>query len=433
MSVTDAAATKQVEAGGFDTGAGQKAAMHGATRQTDTDEAGARASLSRATALLFSVTCGLAVANVYYAQPLLDTIADDFAISRAAVGIVITVTQVGYGFGLLLLVPLGDLLNRRRLIIGQSLLSVFALLAVAAAPTGTMLLAAMTAVGALAVVTQVLVAYAATLAKPAERGQAVGTVTSGIILGILLARTASGLFSDLFGWRSIYVVSAAATSIIAVLLFAMLPRQAIPGTRLSYARLIGSVFILFAEVPMLRIRAILALFVFAAITVLLTPVVLPLSGPPFSLSHAQIGLLGLAGAAGALGAARAGRLSDLGLGQRTTGTGLIVMLASWVPIALLPYSLWALVLGVVTIDYGLQSVHVSNQSLIYRVRPEAQSRLTAGYMIFYSIGCATGSITSTLVYAHAGWNGVCLLGAAISGTALLFWALTQHLTPDAPG
>jgi len=179
----------------------------------------------------------------------------------------------------------------------------------------------------------------------------------------------------------------------------------------------------------LRIRAVLAMLIFMSVTMLLTPMVLPLTAPPFSLSHTQVGLFGLAGAAGALGAARAGRQSDRGRAQRTTCIGLSAMLLSWGLIAMLPWSIWAMVIGVIVIDFGLQSVHVANQSLIYRVRPEAQSRLTAGYMIFYSIGSATGSMASTMVYAHAGWNGVCLAGALVSGAALLFWALTRHLTP----
>jgi predicted MFS family arabinose efflux permease len=389
-------------------------------------------ALSRGAALLFSVACGLAVANVYYAQPLLDIMGDEFGISHATVGLVVTVTQIGYGLGLLLVAPLGDLLDRRRLIVGQSLLSAVALLIVALAPTGAILLAGMAAVGLLAVVTQVLVAYAATLADPSERGRVVGVVTSGIIIGILLARTVSGTLSDIFGWRSVYIASAVATLIIASLLFKALPAQGCPRAHIPYLRLIGSVFTLFVEEPVWRIRAILALLIFSAITMLWTPIVLPLSAAPFSLSHTEIGLFGLAGAMGAVGAARAGRLADRGHAQRTTGIALLIMLLSWLPIALLAYSLWGLIIGVVAIDFGLQSAHVANQSLIYRVRPEAQSRLTAGYMVCYSIGCATGSIASTFVYAWAGWIGVCLAGATISAIALAFWALTRRLTPDRP-
>ena len=382
-------------------------------------------SLSPRLTLLLAMGCGLAVANVYYAQPLLDAMADEFAISRTTVGAVMATTQVGYGLGLLLLVPLGDLLDRRHLIVGQLLLSVLALVSVAVAPTGIALLAGTGLVGLLAVVAQVLVAYAATLARPAERGYAVGTVTSGIVIGILLARTVSGTLSDLFGWRSVYVASAAATLMIAVLLARYLPRCPQRRTRLSYAGLIASVFTLFVEEPILRTRATLALLIFAAMTMLWTPMVLPLSAPPFGLSHTEVGLFGLAGTMGALGASSAGRLADRGHAQRATAAALAIMLVSWLPIALLSSSLGFLILGVITMDFGLQAVHVANQSLIYRVRPEAQNRLTGGYMIFYSIGSALGSGLSTLVYAHAGWIGVCIAGATVSAVALIFWVLTR--------
>jgi predicted MFS family arabinose efflux permease len=382
--------------------------------------------LPRGTAFLIAAAAGNAVAALYYAPPLLADMAADLGMSRATIGIVTTVTQVGYGLGLLLLVPLGDLLNRRLLVRAQALLSVLALVAVAFAPTGPALLAALVVVGALAVLAQVLIAYAASLAAPGERGRIVGIVTSGIVLGILLARTVAGALADLAGWRSVYLTSAAATLVITTLLVRALPRHPARRQGVPYPRLIGSVFRLFAEVRVLRIRAVLALLGFTAFTVLLTPMVLPLSAPPFSLSTTEIGLFGLSGIAGVLGAARAGRLADHGHAQRATGIGLALMLASWPVIALLPWSLWGLIIGVLAFDFGLQSVHVANQSLTLRARPEAQSRLTAAYMVFYSIGSATGAITSTVVYVSAGWTGVCVLGAAVTSTALLFWALTRR-------
>jgi len=387
--------------------------------------------LTRPVTLLFAVASGLAVANAYFAHPLLDVMADDLGLSHAVAGLIVGATQLGYGLGLVLLVPLGDLLDRRKLIIGQSLLSVLALACVGFSSTAAMLLASMAALGLLAVVTQALVAYAATLARPSERGQVVGVVTSGIVLGILLARTAAGLLTDLSGWGTVYLVSAALTLVIAGLLYKALPRQRRTGPRISYPRLIASVFTLFLEEPVLRIRAVLAMLIFADITTLLAPMVLPLAAPPFSLSHTEVGLFGLAGAAGALGAARAGRWADRGHGQRTTGIALALMLAAWLPISMLPHSLLWLVLGVLVIDFGLQAAHVTNQGMIYRVRPEAQNRLTAAYMVFYSIGSAAGSAISTLVYAHAGWNGVCLMGAGIGALALLFWAATLRATPAA--
>lgn len=382
--------------------------------------------LPKAVTLLFSVTCGLAVASVYYAQPLLDTISSSFSIPPAAVGGVIAVTQIGYGTGLLLIVPLGDLMNRRRMIIGQSLLAVMALLAAGLAPSAVMFLVSMILVGMLAVVAQVLVAYAGFLANPNRRGRVVGTVTTGIILGILLARTVSGTLSDLLGWRSVYFVSAAATLLVTGLLWVALPRQADKPEPMSYIALVRSVFALFKTEPVLRTRAMLALFIFSAITVLLTAIVLPLSAPPFSFSHTEIGLFGLAGAAGALGASQAGKFADRGLAQQMTGVGLWAMLLAWLPIAFLEQTIWGLIVGIILIDFGLQAVHVSSQSMIFRVRPEARSRLTAGYMLFYSAGCALGSMAATLGYAYAGWLGVCAIGTGISLTALIFWAITRR-------
>ena len=389
-------------------------------------------ALPRPLVLLFALACGLAVANVYYAQPLLDTLADEFGITRAAAGLVNTVAQVGYGLGLVLLVPLGDTLDRRRLVVGQLVLSALALAAVAAAPGRGALLGAMAAVGALAVVTQTLVAYASSLATADQRGRTVGMVTSGIVVGILLSRAVSGGLADLFGWRAVYVASALATLGVAALLWRALPRQQTPRERLPYATLVVSVFQLLRELPLLRRRALLAMGVFAAITVLLTPMALALTAPPWLLSHTQVGLFGLAGAAGALGAARAGAEADRGRGERATGIGLTLMLAAWGAAALLPGSLWGLVVAVVVMDYGLQSVHVANQSLIYRLRPEAQSRLAAAYMVFYSIGCAAGAMASTWVCAWAGWGGVCTLGAAISAATLACWALTRRRTSEPP-
>ena len=384
----------------------------------------ARAVLTRPVTLLFATTAGFAVANVYYAQPLLDTLAHQFDISRAEIGGILTITSLCYGLGLLLLVPLGDLWDRRRMILIQSVVSALALLAIGTATQASVLLVGMALIGFLSVVTQVLVSFAAGLAEPAERGQIVGTVTSGIVLGILLARTFSGAIADLAGWRAVYFTSASVTLLLAIVLSRVLPHHRLPGVSEPYPRLIASVFTLFGQERVLRVRASIGFLHFAAAMTLWTPMVLPLSAPPLSLSHTEIGLFGLAGAAGALGAARAGRLADRGFAQWTSGIGLTLMLASWLPTALVMHSLVALVVGVIAFDLGLQAVHVTNQSLIYSVRPEARSRLTAGYMLFYAVGCASGSIASTCVYARFGWSGVCTLGAVISATALVFWYAT---------
>ncbi|WP_258166506.1 MFS transporter [Paenibacillus sp. PCH8] len=386
-----------------------------------------RPTMSRLTALLFAVCSGLAVANIYYAQPLLDSIAQEFGLAPSSIGIVVTVTQICYALGLFLLVPLGDLLNPRKLIIIQMLFSVVALVLVGTSRSSSLLFTGMAIVGLLAVITQTLVAFAAHLADPSERGRIVGQVTSGIVIGILLARTIAGTLNDWLGWRSVYLFSASLTLLGILALFVVLPRQQPQQLKQSYVQLLGSVLQLYRELPVLRVRGVLAMLIFTAFSILWTSMVLPLSAPPLSLSHTVIGAFGLAGAAGALAAARAGKLADRGLGQKTTGISLVILLLSWLPIGYVHQSLWFLILGVILLDLAVQAVHVTNQSLIYEVRPEAQSRLTAAYMIFYSIGSAIGSIASTQVYAWAGWTGVCWLGASVSAAALLFWMIDRHM------
>ncbi|KGR82467.1 transporter [Lysinibacillus boronitolerans JCM 21713 = 10a = NBRC 103108] len=384
--------------------------------------------MSRAVTLLFATACGMSVANIYFAQPLLDELSNDFAIDQSIIGLIITITQIFYGLGLLLLVPLGDLLNQRRLIIGQMLLSTVALLIVGTASYVVVLFAGMALVGLLAVVTQTLVAFAATMASSTERGRVVGIVTSGIVIGILLARTFAGLVTDLAGWRSVYLVSAAFMLLMVGMFLKVLPRSEREVKSLTYSQLIQSVFTLFIRERTLRIRSILAMLIFADFSILWTPLVLPLSSPPLALSHTVIGAFGLVGVAGALAAAQAGKIADQGYGQRTTGIALTLLLISWIFINYLDSSFLALIIGIVLLDLAVQAVHVTNQTMILPLRTEARSRLTAGYMVFYSIGSASGSIASTQMYAHFGWGGVCLLGASISTIALLFWATTKRFT-----
>jgi predicted MFS family arabinose efflux permease len=399
------------------------------TTPADDDHTG----LSAALTVLFAVTCALAVANVYFAQPLLDSMAQSLGVAPAMIGIVVTATQAGYAAGLLLIVPLGDRVNRKRLILGQILLSALALAGVGASPTWLALLGTLIVVGLMAVVVQVVVAYAASLATPSQRGRAVGTVTSGIVLGILLARFASGLIADLAGWRAVYFLSSGLMLILGAVLWKTIPNTASPPSRDSYVALIRSLFKLLVSEPVLRIRGLLALLIFAAFSVLWTAMVLPLSAPPLSLSHTAIGLFGLAGMAGALAARRAGRWADQGLGQRVTGLALCVLTLSWVPIGFAQTSLIALVCGVILLDFAVQAIHVTSQSLIFAARPDAQSRLVGAYMCFYSVGSAVGAVAATQVYARWGWVAVCLLGASTSAAALVLWYLTAHVRDPGKG
>ncbi|MDD2056499.1 MFS transporter [Pseudomonas sp. GD03860] len=394
---------------------------------TDTGQrcgADASAGLCASLTLLFSVTCALAVANVYFAQPLLASMAQSLGVTAGLIGGVVTATQVGYALGLLLIVPLGDKVNRKRLILTQVILLAIALAAVGASQQWLALLGAMVVMGLMSVVVQVLVAYAAVLATPSQRGQAVGTVTSGIVLGILLARFTSGLIADLAGWRAVYFVSSGLMLSIAVVFWKVVPATVSPPSQQSYPALIRSLFMLFLTEPVLRVRGLLALLIFAAFSVLWTSVVLPLSAAPLALSHTAIGMFGLAGVVAALAARRAGRWADQGLGQRVTGISLGLLTLSWLPISFTESSLIALVCGVVLLDFAVQAVHVTNQSLIFAARPDAQSRMVGAYMGFYSVGSALGAVAATQVYALWGWVAVSLLGALISAAAWVVWAFT---------
>lgn len=379
------------------------------------------------------MTCALAVANVYFAQPLLASMAESLGVASGLIGVVVTATQVGYALGLLFIVPLGDRVDRKRLVFAQLVLSAIALAAVGAAQHWLALLGAMIVMGLLAVVVQVLVAYAAALSSPSQRGQTVGAVTSGVVLGILLARFTSGVIADLAGWRGVYFVSSGLMLAIAAVFWAVVPAAVSPRHRQPYLALIRSLFRLFATEPMLRSRGLLALLIFAAFSVLWTAMVLPLSTAPLSLSHTAIGLFGLAGVAGALAARRAGRWADQGFGQRVTGLSLGLLTLSWLPITFAETSLIALVCGVVLLDFAVQAVHVTNQSLIFAARPDAQSRMVGAYMCFYSVGSALGAVAATQVYALWGWMAVSLLGALISLAALVLWMASMHFSTTLPG
>lgn len=382
--------------------------------------------VSRGMTMLFAVAAGLSVANVYYAQPLLDMLARDFAIDRAAVGAVISATQIGCGLALVFLVPLGDVMERRGLMLVQLCGLAVALAVVAMARSPAVLLAGMLGVGLMGTaMTQGLIAYAASVAAPGERGRVVGATQGGVFLGLLLARVFAGGVSDLAGWRSVYLCSAMAMMILAILLWKRLPALSSERRQHGYVRLLTSMATLLREERVLRTRGVLALLMWAAFNIFWSALVLPLGAPPYSFSHTFIGAFGLVGAVGALAAARAGRWADCGLGERTSAAALMLLLLAWWPLSLMHHSLWLLVIGILLLDMGGQALHVTNQSMILRARPEAHSRLVGLYMLFYAAGSGLGAIGTTAIYAYDGWSGVCMLGAGVSLLALVYWAVTR--------
>ncbi|MDD0975389.1 MFS transporter [Pseudomonas fontis] len=378
------------------------------------------APLSRALLLLMATATGLAVASNYYAQPLLHSIAEYFGLTSAVAGSIVIAAQLSYGAGLLLLAPLGDLFEQRRLIVVMIAISTVGLLISAFAPSLTWLLVGTTLTGLFSVVAQVMVPMAAGLSEPEHRGRVVGTLMSGLLLGILLARTAAGFMATLGDWRSIYLLAAALMALSAIALARALPeRQQHAGLR--YPALIASVFRLFAEEPVLRLRSLLGLLAFCLFALFWTPLAFLLSSDPYQYSDAVIGLFGLAGAAGALAASWAGRLADRGKGNLGTTAGLLALLLSWVPLAFAQSSLAALLVGVLVLDLAVQLVHVSNQNAVIALRPEARNRLNAGYITCYFIGGALGSLLGTQLYQRHGWMGIVAAGFVIGAIALMVW------------
>jgi predicted MFS family arabinose efflux permease len=378
--------------------------------------------LDRRLVLLLAATCGAAVANMYYAQPLLDIIARDLSVSAGAAGLLVTASQIGYAAGVVFLVPLGDLLDRRRMVTRMLLLTAVALCVAAAAPGFAVLAAAIGVIGITSVVAQVLVPLAGTLASEHERGKVVGDVMSGLLLGILLARTASGLIAEVGGWRLVYAIAAALMVAVAAILARTLPPTP-PVTDLSYGALLRSVVALVRDEGVLRRRMVYGALGMASFSVLWTAIAFLLSGAPYHYSEGTIGLFGLAGLVGAGAAQRAGRLADGGHTHAATGAFLVAIAVAWALLALGRSSLAALIAGTVLLDLGIQGQHILNQSTIYTLSPDARSRITTAYMATNFAWGALGSAAASLAWSSGGWGAVSTLGIGLSLAGLLAWVI----------
>ena len=384
-----------------------------------------RPELSRRLVVLLAVACGAAVANNYYAQPLLHTIGASFGVPGSTAGLLVTASQVGYAAGLAFLVPLGDVLERRGLITRMMVITSAALAVAAAAPNIAVLGGALAAVGVATVAAQIIVPMTASLAAEQQRGRAVGTVMSGLMIGILMARVVSGLVAATVGWRPVYVIAAVLMLVLAGVLRRMLPAVQPSGSS-SYRVLLRSVLTLIRSEPVLRQRMVLGAVAMGSFSILWTSVAFLLSGPPYHYGSAVIGLFSLAGLAGAVAAPQVGRLADRGYGRLGTLGTVVILMASWGLLALGAHWLAALIPGIVLLDLGAQALHISNQSDIYALRAEVHSRLNTAYMVAYFTGGAVMSAAASLVFSAAGWGGVCVLGALTAAAGLAVWPWTRR-------
>lgn len=375
--------------------------------------------------LLFAVAAGAAVGNLYWAQPLLDFIARDLRTDTALAGWLVTATQLGYAIGVFLFVPLGDLLDRHRLVPVALLCSAAALAASALAPTFAALLVALGALGVTTVSGQILAPLAGDLADDATRGRVVGMVVSGILVGILVSRTVSGLIAGVFGWRATYVVAAVLALVLAALLARAIPAMA-PRTRMSYPALLASVLVIVRRERAVRWSLVLGGTSFGVFTLFWTALTFLLSAPPFSFSVTTIGLVGLVGLAGAVAAQRTGRLQDRGLGLPTIGVAWSLALLAFVIAGLGAASVAVLLLAVLLLDIAIQGHNITVQTRMFQVAPTARSRINTAFITTNFLCGAAGSGLASFLWAHGGWVAISVAGACGSGFAGTVWLVGRR-------
>ena len=374
--------------------------------------------------LLLATASGLIVANLYYAQTLVGPISAATGLSASLAGLIVTLTQIGYATGLLLIVPLGDLVENRVLVVRSLLFTSVALLVAAFSTSGTVFLAASLAIGLGSVAAQVLVPYAAHLSPQATRGQAVGKVMSGLLLGIMLARPAASLIAGHSSWQVVFGAAAVLTAALALALRRALP-QRMPSSALSYSGLIGSLWALFAGTPVLRRRAAYQAGLFGAFSLFWTVTPMMLAGPQFHLSQTGIAIFALVGMAGAVVSPIAGRLADAGHTLAATAGALALAVVSFALPMLAPASrevaLGLLVAASILLDMAVAMNLVLGQRAIFSLGAAIRSRLNAIYIALFFVGGATGSALGAWVFASHGWQATLLTGMAFAAVPLAYW------------
>ena len=360
---------------------------------------------------------GATVANIYYSQPLLHAISTHFHSSAALTSTISVATQLGYGSGLLVFVPLGDSVERRTLIVGSIIGTALILLSIAFSATLPFLILVSYLLGLICITPQLIVPYAAGIAEPKARGRTVGIVMSGLLIGILFSRSVSGFFGARAGWQAVYFIAAGGMLLLALMSALVLPAQR-PERRIPYRELLASLWPILSQQPVVQRHAIIGALGFGGFSAFWTTLAFYLASRPEHFDSQIAGLFGLVGVAGAMVAPVSGRLSDRFEARIVNGVALTVMALSFIVMGWAHYSLLWLVVGVFLMDAGVQASHISNQTRIYALSSELRNRINAVYMVCYFFGGALGSALGSWAWAQYQWPGVCVTGALLASAAL---------------
>lgn len=388
------------------------------------DNTNTRPILTKLLILVMSIACGLTVANLYYIQPLLGDIAKTFHVDQLSIGFAAMLTQIGYAIGMIFILPLGDIKEKRNLIVIMLLFSVISLMSMFFSSNIYILTISSFAVGFTSIIPQLIIPLAAQLSNPQQRGQTIGTIMSGLLIGILLSRTVSGILGSYLGWRIVYLIAAIMMFALMLILRKLIP-LCNPISDIKYSELLKSMIHLIKTEPILRESSLNGALMFSAFSAFWTSLIFLLESSHYNMGAEAAGLLGLVGVSGALAAPLVGKLADKRGSRFAIGICIVVVIVSYLLFFLFGFKIWGLVLGVILLDLGVQSCNVSNQARVHSLNEETRNRLNTIYMVSFFLGGAFGSFLGSYSYSHFGWYGVCTFGIITQIIALIIHKISK--------
>lgn len=388
------------------------------------DNTNTRPILTKLLILVMSIACGLTVANLYYIQPLLGDIAKTFHVDQLSIGFAAMLTQIGYAIGMIFILPLGDIKEKRNLIVIMLLFSVISLMIMFFSSNIYILTISSFAVGFTSIIPQLIIPLAAQLSNPQQRGQTIGTIMSGLLIGILLSRTVSGILGSYLGWRIVYLIAAIMMFALMLILRKLIP-LCNPISDIKYSELLKSMIHLIKTEPILRESSLNGALMFSAFSAFWTSLIFLLESSHYNMGAEAAGLLGLVGVSGALAAPLVGKVADKRGSRFAIGICIVVVIVSYLLFFLFGFKIWGLVLGVILLDLGVQSCNVSNQARVHSLNEETRNRLNTIYMVSFFLGGAFGSFLGSYGYSHFGWYGVCTFGIITQILALIIHNISK--------